>query len=174
MQLRDVHYGKGWKGSSVLFYRTASVQYSNQGWELTIPVRFKPALKPSGRALDISALLSDFGRKHRQVYGYTSPADPVNIASLNLTSVIVLPKVRRVTTGMGSAAVSPGARVGERNVLYPDRERLSAIYSRAELRSGNSISGPAIIEQYDSTTLIPGNWKVRVDGYSNLIMRRRK
>ncbi len=165
---------EGWKGSRVLFHRTASVQYSNQGWELTIPVRFKPARKPSGRALDISTLLSDFSRKHRQVYGYASPADPVNIVSLNLTSVIVLPKVRRNKTGMGSAAVSPGARVGERNVLYADRERLSVIYSREELRSGNSISGPAVIEQYDSTTLIPGNWKVGVDGYGNLIMRRRK
>jgi len=34
------------------------------------------------------------------------------------------------------------------------------------------IAGPAIVEQFDATTVIPTGWTARVDGYRNLILQR--
>lgn len=164
---------EGWKAKTLSFVRTASAQYSNQGWELSVPVRMQPARSGSSRELDLGRLVTDFNRKHRQVYGYSSPSDPVNIVSLNLTAVIPMPRLAMASGRKGSATVRSSARTDERRVLYPEGERLSSIYDRRLLESGNSIRGPAVVEQYDSTILIPKAWRAKVDSFGNLLMVRK-
>jgi N-methylhydantoinase A len=44
------------------------------------------------------------------------------------------------------------------------------IYARDALRPGNRFAGPAIVEQMDTTTLVPPGWTARVDAYLNLIL----
>jgi N-methylhydantoinase A/oxoprolinase/acetone carboxylase beta subunit len=46
------------------------------------------------------------------------------------------------------------------------------LYERDRLDIGATIAGPAIVEQFDATTVIPPGWSGRVDGYSNLILAR--
>jgi N-methylhydantoinase A/oxoprolinase/acetone carboxylase beta subunit len=43
-------------------------------------------------------------------------------------------------------------------------------YDRTLLRAGNRLEGPAIVNQYDSTTVVPPGMAVRVDRYGNLVM----
>ena len=45
------------------------------------------------------------------------------------------------------------------------------VYRRELLRSGNEITGPAIIEQLDATTIVPAQGHVTVDAFANLIMQ---
>jgi N-methylhydantoinase A len=47
-----------------------------------------------------------------------------------------------------------------------------AIYDRAKLDPGTSLSGPALVIDFGSTTVLPPGFKLRVDGYRNLILRR--
>ena len=47
----------------------------------------------------------------------------------------------------------------------------AVLYERERLDIGATVSGPAIIEQFDSTTVIPPGWSGRVDAYRNLILR---
>jgi N-methylhydantoinase A len=44
------------------------------------------------------------------------------------------------------------------------------IYHREDLPSGTTLMGPAVVEQLDTTTVIPTNFKARVDGYHNIII----
>jgi len=44
------------------------------------------------------------------------------------------------------------------------------IYAREKLVSGNRVEGPAVVEQYDATTVIPPGWNAVVDGFSNLCL----
>jgi N-methylhydantoinase A len=44
------------------------------------------------------------------------------------------------------------------------------VYERAALHAGEVLTGPAIITQYDTTTVVPPEWSVRVDAVSNLIL----
>ena len=46
------------------------------------------------------------------------------------------------------------------------------LYERDRLDVGAAIGGPAIIEQFDATTVIPPGWSGTVDGYRNLVLRR--
>jgi N-methylhydantoinase A len=48
----------------------------------------------------------------------------------------------------------------------------ATLYERARLDVGTSITGPAILEQFDATTLIPPSWSGRVDGHGNLVLTR--
>ena len=42
------------------------------------------------------------------------------------------------------------------------------IYARGDLPAGANLTGPAIVEQLDSTTVVPPGWSLRVDTYGNL------
>jgi N-methylhydantoinase A len=46
------------------------------------------------------------------------------------------------------------------------------VYDRARLVAGNRIVGPAIVEQYDSTTVINPGWHARLDGWGTLVLAR--
>jgi N-methylhydantoinase A/oxoprolinase/acetone carboxylase beta subunit len=48
----------------------------------------------------------------------------------------------------------------------------AVLYERDGLDIGATIAGPALVEQFDATTVIPPGWNGQVDGYGNLIMAR--
>lgn len=159
---------EGWKRGSVSFLRSVSAQYSSQGWELTIPVRLTGG--KGRRKVDMEALGADFHSRHRQVYGYASPSDPVNIVSLNLTSLISLPKLRQTRIRKGGVTPPGGALKEERQVYFTGGERRSKVFVKEKLAAGNVIRGPAVIEQYDSTTLVPPRWKAAIDRWGDIMM----
>ena len=51
---------------------------------------------------------------------------------------------------------------------------MATLYERDRLDIGASIAGPAIVEQFDATTVIPPGWSGRVDGYRNLILENER
>ena len=58
-----------------------------------------------------------------------------------------------------------------REAVFGDEDRVSAaVYERDDLRPGARIDGPAIIEQLDSTVVVPPGDQAEVDGYSNIII----
>jgi N-methylhydantoinase A/oxoprolinase/acetone carboxylase beta subunit len=50
------------------------------------------------------------------------------------------------------------------------RTRKAALYWRDNLCAGDILSGPAIVAEYSATTLIPPDWKARVDNYGQLLL----
>ena len=65
------------------------------------------------------------------------------------------------------------ARVGERPAYFaPDGFVDTAIYDRARLPAGARVTGPAIIEQADTTTVIPPGYAALVDDSGNLRIRK--
>jgi N-methylhydantoinase A len=74
-----------------------------------------------------------------------------------------------------AAAPSPrnAAAVKGQRAIWLDGTRMQAsLYERAHLDVGAAIVGPAIIEQFDATTLIPPSWSGCVDGRGNLVLAR--
>lgn len=58
------------------------------------------------------------------------------------------------------------------NVWLDGIECSAAIYRRVELRAGQTFSGPAVVVQDDCTTVVPADFAVRVDEYTNLRITR--
>jgi N-methylhydantoinase A len=60
---------------------------------------------------------------------------------------------------------------GKRKVFFDDYGYLETpIYERQHLRAAQAVEGPAIIEQFDSTTVLPPGAAGQVDDYGNIII----
>jgi N-methylhydantoinase A len=62
---------------------------------------------------------------------------------------------------------------GRRRIHLPQRDSVHAIlYERDQIEIGATVSGAAIVEQFDATTVIPPGWSGSVDAFRNLILRK--
>jgi N-methylhydantoinase A len=114
--------------------------------------------------------LARFGRAHQASYGYEIPGQPVFIVSCRLRAVGRVPKTV-APSHVGGASIAQ-AQVGERSVYYGPGEgwRLSPIYRRFALPVGDAVSGPAIIEEMSSTTVILARQKAVIDAFGNIVI----
>jgi 5-oxoprolinase (ATP-hydrolysing)/N-methylhydantoinase A len=150
--------------SETVVVRTADARYVGQGYELTVPV-------PSGRldAAALATLRKSFDEIYAARYGYASPEEPVEIVTWKLSAIGGTPRVdlpRAVT------AMAGDARKGERRAYFPERNGFvdTPVYDRYALAAGATITGPAIVEERESTTVLPPGAKAIVDTYANLIV----
>jgi N-methylhydantoinase A len=156
---------EGVPAEKTTFLRLADLRYLGQGYELTVDA---PSNSYSNSFAD---LISLFHEKHREAYGYASPGEPVELVNLRLRAVGAIPKPKLTT----SAEVNETKPIEIRNVYFESLGwARTPIYDRGVTRWSNRILGPAIVEQYDATTVLYPNWTAETDLYRNLILRRSK
>ncbi len=147
---------EGLTGDAIEFVRQIDLRYVGQSYELTIPAG--------------DDLLGRFHAEHDRTYGFSAPAEPVEVVSLRLTSVgkIAKPPPQRLEPGECPDPKSRRpvyfAEVGD----YVD----CPIHDRYALPAGASIAGPVVVEEFDSTTVVHPGFTVRVDDVGNLIIQR--
>ncbi|MGC9153958.1 MAG: hydantoinase/oxoprolinase family protein [Vulcanisaeta sp.] len=129
------------------FLRYADVRYVGQGWELTIPV---------GRPARIEDVEKEFNEKHRSTYGF-SLNKPIEVVTIRVFAVI-----KRVKPKFSSPVVEGEAKPRMFRKVFFDGWVETPIYWREEIPAGQVIGGPAIIEEYGSTIVIPPRWKAVV------------
>jgi N-methylhydantoinase A len=118
------------------------------------------------------ALKARFDEEHLQRYGTCAPEEPAEIVSLRaaVTGTMRKPPLERIARGGRTPPRS--ALRGRRGAYFAEAGKAVATpeYARDELRAGNRIDGPALIEEHASTTvLLPGD-ALRVDEYGNLVI----
>ncbi len=152
---------------SVFFVREADVRYRGQAYELTIPT-----LRPFDHTA-MKHLVEGFHERHRSVYGYAVEGGIVELVNLRLTSVGVTSKPRLTKMSMVDPDAS-GAILTTRGVFFEDSAEYMGcpIYDRERLKPGNVVEGPAVIEQYDATTVVYPRWRARVGEYGELTLTR--
>ena len=83
---------------------------------------------------------------------------------------VMVPSINIVETPAPEDAVK-----GTRTVYFEaDQATETTLYERDKLPVGAMLEGPAIVEQFDSTIVVPDAWTARVDGYGNLILSRER
>lgn len=138
--------------------RSADMRYAGQAYELRVDLR------PGD---DAAAYAEAFHREHERIYGFRDAGAPVEIGTIRLAMI-----------GAGqplapSAATGTGAPVRTRRPLYYKGAWVEAsVYDRASLGEGAKITGPAVVEQPETTTVILPGWAARVDEQGNLIIER--
>jgi N-methylhydantoinase A len=136
------------------FVREFDVRYLGQSFELAI------------HAAPIPQVVEAFHLKHERTYGYASRDDAVEIVATRLTSVGRVQKPKLPARPTTDVMPTP---VGTRPVYFDGRGRVETpVYDRARMLTGQTMAGPAVIEQYDSCTLLPPSWRLRVDAIGNL------
>ena len=144
--------------------RSADARYVGQGYELTVPV-------PSGR-LDAGALQKireAFDEIYAARYGYASPTEPVEIVTWKLSAVGGAPRVALAKAA--TVATQPSLK-GTRRAYFPEARGYvdCPVYDRYALVAGTTLAGPAIVEERESTTVLPPGAAAQVDEYANLIV----
>ncbi|MCQ4334677.1 hydantoinase/oxoprolinase family protein [Natronomonas sp. F2-12] len=136
--------------------RAADCRYSGQGFELTVPVdRFDP-----------DRLAGRFGDAHERAYGYRLE-EPVEAVTLRVTATVGTDRPTPRHAGSGEALR------GRREAVFPDTGRVEAtVYDRGALGVGETVAGPAILEQPESTTVVPPAWRGRVRDDGTLAVER--
>jgi N-methylhydantoinase A len=120
----------------------------------------------------IDALVDAFLAAHEQEFGYSVPLEFTSVEFVNARLVARGPAPvgeLREETATGSAE---DALIGTRDVHFAEAGGWvpAAIYDRERLKPGAELAGPAIVEQPDSTTVVPPGAEVRVDRYGNLVL----
>ncbi|HTR87696.1 MAG TPA: hydantoinase/oxoprolinase family protein [Reyranella sp.] len=146
--------------------RTADMRYHGQNYELAVAVPDGPI-----SAATMTTLAERFADAHRQRYGFVAEGDPVQLVTLRVEATGTVRKADLAAHPDGGADAA-NAIVHQRPVwLSEARDFVSTpIYDRGALRPGNRFAGPAVVEQMDTTTLVPPGWTARVDSWLNLIL----
>lgn len=145
--------------------REIDLRYFGQSEGFTVPV------PPGGLGDDVlETLTAGFLERQQREFGYVMPEDfaTIELVTARVSGVGIVEKValERIDAGTGAE----GARAGARSVYFEGESVETAIYARERLGAGDTFSGPAIVEQTDSTTVVPPGARVRVDEYGNLII----
>lgn len=157
---------QGVKPGDISFLRLLDMRYSGQGYELTVSAFVTPTNEEFDRVVD------DFHNKHKAIYGYAAREENVELVNARLVAIGTLAKPKLVKRKLCERKPPLEALLTRRNVFFVKCKDYveCPVYNREKLKPGNLIYGPAVVEQYDSTTVVYPRWKSRVDGFGNLLM----
>ena len=148
--------------------RYLDMRYIGQSYELTIPTT-----RPVEDEAIVKAL-NYFHDRHEEAYGY-SARESENVEIVNarvvVTGIVKKPKFKNIDRGNGEPPIE--SIIENRRVFFEEvNDYINCkVFRREKLKAGNIINGPAIIEQYDSTTVIYPRWTAKIDYYGNILMR---
>jgi N-methylhydantoinase A len=168
VRAREALVAQGAAAAAIATKREADARYAGQSFELTIP-----AAAPFDEAA-LRALQDAFHARHEQVYGFSSPAETVELVNVRCTARAPVPSSAQQSAAVRAPAPATLLPVPRehRSIYFAYAGRRDApVYARAALGEGSAFAGPALVEQYDACTLVAPGWHVTVAG-GNLLLER--
>jgi N-methylhydantoinase A/oxoprolinase/acetone carboxylase beta subunit len=164
---RQVVEAAGISTGQVEITRMADMRYVGQGHEIRVPVPSGHFGPDSG-----SQLQTAFEQEYRRIYGRLCEGVPVEAIHWRVTVSGPRPQLRQMQPGQVEAVNAGTALKQKRPALFEVEAGPveTPVYERANLPSGFTAAGPAIIEEAESTTVVPPDWSVRLDDSGNLIL----
>ena len=137
------------------------LRYVGQAFELTVAV---PRDAP-----DLSTVEAEFHRRHLATYGHADPEGAVELVNVRLTAcgVVDKPSPPRVVASEGRPG--PGSI---RGAWFGGRECRATVHERDDLPPGTAVTGPAIVEEFGATCVVPPGWVLTVDTLGGLRLER--
>jgi N-methylhydantoinase A len=146
---------------------TLDMRFVGQNFELSVPI----GRRMNGAQLELpdrDVLKALFFEAHDKAYGFHNAEAPIEIVNVRLTAGSALSPIEIRHAGNGHAAAAP---IGRQRVHFTENDcRDTPVYDRATFRPGLTFAGPAIVSQFDSTTVVfPGD-RVTVDDSLSMII----
>jgi len=163
-EARDRLSIEGIEGDRVQLRRLMDMRYVGQWRSLTVPVS-----TPLEENLDAS--LERFHVEHEREYAFSDREQTVEIYGLRVIGLGLIDKPE--FPKLGTMTGLDAARAGARPVYFGEAGGFldAAVYHRLALPAGTAFDGPAIVEQMDSTVVVPPGWRATVDDYGNIVLR---
>jgi N-methylhydantoinase A len=147
--------------------RWLDMRYVGQNYELLVPVP-----DDAWRGARVERLRESFLGRHEAAYGYAATDEPIQIINARLIArgrpdPPILSRIARA-----EEVAVPSTR---RPVFFEGAGEFvdCPVYERRRLASGHAIDGPAVIEQFDSTTLVHPGQRADVDEFGFLLIGER-
>jgi N-methylhydantoinase A len=163
---------EGLDPSAAAFERDLDMRYAGQGYELRVPLSGLWQKTLDGAAL--AAVRKRFDDVHERIHGHAAKEKAVEVVSYRVRVRVGVPKFSPQPLPARPPSTPPAAAIKATRQVFFDAQQPTAttIYDRERLAVGVAFSGPAIVEQFDATTVVPPAWRAAVDRYSNLILER--
>ncbi len=146
---RDYLVDEGINRTDISFVRSIDFRYHGQEYVLTITL-------PDG-PIDMDAVRRTFDDAYERQYGHSSPDNRVEMANIRLAALGALPRPAN------APPVAKEARAERtRDVFFNGEGQTTRIVDRNALSAGDTVEGPAIIEETTTTTLVPPGWQVQL------------
>jgi N-methylhydantoinase A len=122
----------------------------------------------------LPSLVERFRSEYQRLYGYTPPDARIRIVNCRVTAGWQSELDGQGAGPAAGAAIDAAVGRREREVFFHERGGFvsTPIYDRMSLREADTVSGPAVVEQVDSTTILPPGWRLVVDRFRNLLLER--
>ncbi|WP_332899158.1 hydantoinase/oxoprolinase family protein [Haladaptatus sp. CMSO5] len=147
--------------AAMQFERTVDLRYAGQAFELSVPV-------PDGELDEtkLSTIATRFHDRHEQRYGHAYRDEPVELVTIRLRArgVVETPDLRPTDSG----GEVDDAVTSARDVAFEGETHETLIYDRADLPTGASFEGPAIVSGVESTVVIHPGQQVSIDDFGSL------
>ena len=156
--LRD-ESAQGVRLESAYVRYSADMRYEGQAFEIEVPI-------PAGERGDVAANVRRFHEAYHTIFGVSDPQSSVTFVNLRATVVGVTGKIARLSP----PPEDRGRPRGEtRSVFIDGRAQRTIVVQRARLVQGQWVAGPAVVEQYDTTTFVPPGYRVCADPLGNIV-----
>lgn len=161
-EARELLGAEGISEEGMQLERSIDMRYLGQWRSMTIPV--------DSPVTSLEPAIAEFHTEHERVHNYRRDDAPVEIYRLNLRALGAVDKAQLPTYPLDGAAL-PSPRES-RPVLFDTVEKpvKTPVFDRSTLPAGARFEGPAVIDQFDSTTVVPPDVSVEIDEWLNIRM----
>ncbi len=139
--------------------RSLDLRYRGQAFELNIPA--------SDPELRLDRIEADFHRQHRDTYGHANPQAAIELVNARLTAYGLVPKPAAERHAAPGAGLED-ALIERRPVWFEGRAHDCPVWDRERLPEAAQLHGPAIVEEFGATTVVPPGWRGAMDAHGNL------
>jgi N-methylhydantoinase A len=145
----------------VAISRSVEMRYLGQNYELEIPIE-TDAFTDN----DVATILDTFHGQHEARFGFRL-ADQMEIVNFLVTGIA---RTGELQFPLIAEASGPAEPISHRPVWFGDSWIETPVYARNDLKAGHAVTGPALIEENASVTVLAPGKSLTVDGYGNLLI----
>ncbi|WP_344426025.1 hydantoinase B/oxoprolinase family protein [Pseudonocardia ailaonensis] len=154
--------------SGISCERLVDVRYSGQATYLTVPVG-EGAFTSAGPSAGPAAVRELFEVEYEKTYGHRMPEDAIEIVNLRVRAHLPLPASGRAGLFSPARRATPGGP-GRRDAYFgAEHGRMSTPVLRRDQITG-PVTGPLLIDDMDTTTVVPPGCSVEVDEWGSLVI----
>ncbi len=155
---------EGLKREQVAYQRLVELRYAGQSSELSVVIE--------ADALSADVLknaVDQFHRLHKARFGYSLEGRDVEAVAVRLVAIAHRPDL----PGEKPSRPSIARKNGSRSVWFRSTGFVETpVIQRTSLGPGEKLPGPVILEQMDTTTVVPPHWAAQADHHGNVILSR--
>ena len=162
-QARATLASEGIPAEKIQIRASFDVRYVGQFHEVEVPVQ------PPLAASELEAAAARFHHLHEALYGYAMPRAALEMINLRVKALGLTEKPRLTPRPLGGADPA-GALTGKRQAYFSGRPSEVSVYAGDRFDCGMALAGPALIEQANTTVLVPPGYRLVCDMYRNYVM----